>query len=105
MNDLDDWDIEDKTFHWLGIESPKHFDVNTQSGIITMVNGTSPGIYTLQFLVYDRVHGQQNVPANVSVHVLYISEEEVRSSASVRLRGITDEDFIRVYHYKVCTII
>ena len=66
-----------------------------------MLPKTKPGSYHLQFLVYDKFHEQSNVAANVSVTLLYMSENEVKSSASVRIVGVTDEEFIRIYDYKV----
>ena len=57
--------------------------------------------YELHFLVYDRKHTQTNVPANVTVIVREIPEEAVLKSGSLRIHGISDEDFIRIWDYKV----
>jgi hypothetical protein len=57
--------------------------------------------YELKFSVYDRLHTQTHIQANVTVRVKDISEETVMNSGSIRIHGISDEDFIRVYDYKV----
>ena len=57
------------------------------------------GRYHLQFRVYDRKHTQTDVPANVTITVRELSHEAVLNSGSIRLSGITDEDFIRIWDY------
>ncbi|KAI8117964.1 Neural-cadherin, partial [Lucilia cuprina] len=57
-------------------------------------------IIRASFKVYDRKHTQTDVPANVTVTVREIPHEAVINSGSVRLSGITDEDFIRVWNYR-----
>lgn len=55
-----------------------------------------------QFIqVYDRKHTQTDIPANVTVVVRDISHEAVINSGSIRIADITDEDFIRVWNFKV----
>lgn len=66
-----------------------------------MKSGTHDGRYHLRFKVYDRKHTQTDVPANVTVTVKTIPHEAVLNSGSVRISGITDEDFIRIWDYKV----
>ncbi|GLH00437.1 Neural-cadherin [Gryllus bimaculatus] len=97
--DLDDWDLPDKKFYWEQTEHT-HFKLNEDSGMITMKHGTPDGRYNLKFKVYDRKHTQTDVPANVTVTVREIPHEAVINSGSVRIAGITDEDFIRVWNYK-----
>ncbi|KAG8223170.1 hypothetical protein J437_LFUL000336 [Ladona fulva] len=97
--DLDDWDLPDKKFYWDGTEHPR-FRLNEDTGMITMKHGTRDGRYHLRFKVYDRKHTQTDVPANVTVTVREIPHDAVLNSGSVRLAGITDEDFIRVWNYR-----
>lgn len=97
--DLDDWDLPDKKFYWEGQEHPR-FKLNEETGMISMRHGTRDGKYYLRFKVYDRKHTQTDVPANVTVTVKEIPHEAVVNSGSVRIAGITDEDFIRVWNYK-----
>lgn len=78
--------------------------------MIYMKSGIHDGRYHLRFKVYDRKHTQTDVPANVTVTVKTIPFEAVLNSGSVRISGITDEDFIRVWDYKViilfnCTLL
>jgi len=98
--DLDDWDLPDKKFYWEGLEHAQ-FRLDEDSGMIYMKSGTHDGKYHLRFKVYDRKHTQTDVPANVTVTVKSIPHEAVLNSGSVRISGITDEDFIRVWNYQV----
>ena len=102
--DLDDWDLPDKKFYWDG---PEHnqFKLNEDTGMIFIKEGTTEGQYQLRFKVYDRTHTQTDVPANVTVIVKSIQHEAVINSGSVRIAGISDEDFIRIWHYKVRVLI
>ncbi|KAF5298417.1 hypothetical protein FQR65_LT01195 [Abscondita terminalis] len=97
--DLDDWDLPDKKFYWEGADHPR-FKLNEDTGMITMRHGTKDGKYHLRFKVYDRKHTQTDVPANVTITVKEIPHEAVVNSGSVRIAGITDEDFIRIWNYK-----
>ncbi|CAG2067423.1 unnamed protein product, partial [Timema podura] len=56
--------------------------------------------YNLKFKVYDRKHTQTDVLANVSITVKELSHESVINSGSIRVSGISDEDFVRVWDYK-----
>lgn len=102
--DLDDWDLPDKKFYWEGLEHAQ-FRLDEDTGMIYMKSGTHDGKYHLRFKVYDRKHTQTDVPANVTVTVKSIPHDAVLNSGSVRISGITDEDFIRVWNYHVsfCT--
>lgn len=100
MFDLDDWDLPDKKFYWEGLEHAQ-FKLDEDTGMIYMKSGTHDGRYHLRFKVYDRKHTQTDVPANVTVTVKTIPHEAVLNSGSVRISGITDEDFIRIWDYKV----
>uniref|UniRef100_T1J0L7 Neural-cadherin n=1 Tax=Strigamia maritima TaxID=126957 RepID=T1J0L7_STRMM len=99
VQDLDDWDLPDKTFFWDDNKEHPNFRLNRDTGMITMLPGTRTGRYQLYFVVYDRKHTQE-VKANVSITVQEIPLEAVMNSGSVRLAGISDEDFIRIWDYK-----
>ncbi|XP_022647325.1 neural-cadherin-like isoform X4 [Varroa destructor] len=99
VEDLDDWDLPDKTFFWENNKEHENFELDTDTGMITMKNVTGGGVYELKFLVYDRMHTQE-ATANVTVTVKEIPEEAIHNSGSIRIAGITDEDFIRVWDWK-----
>nr|XP_021206767.2 neural-cadherin isoform X3 [Bombyx mori] len=101
--DLDDWDLPDKKFFWENTENP-NFTLNEETGMITMKQKTREGRYHLKFKVYDRKHTQTDVPANVTVYVKEISHEAIINSGSIRISGISDEDFIRVWNYKTLSV-
>ena len=61
--------------------------------------------YHLRFHVSDRKHTQNDVPANVTVMVREITHEAIINSGSIRIAGITDEDFIRIWEYRVRPLI
>lgn len=69
-----------------------------------MRHGTREGQYHLRFKVYDRKHTQTDISANVTVTVKEISTEAVMNAGSIRIAGITDEDFIRIWNYRVNNI-
>lgn len=98
--DLDDWDLPDKKFYSDGTEHPR-FKLNDTTGMILMRHGTREGQYHLRFKVYDRKHTQTDISANVTVTVKEISTEAVMNAGSIRIAGITDEDFIRIWNYRV----
>ncbi|XP_043210951.1 neural-cadherin-like isoform X4 [Amphibalanus amphitrite] len=96
VTDKDDWDLPDKTFYWEGAEHPS-FILDEHTGTITMRRRTLEGRYHLRFHVFDRKHTQRDIDANVTVVVQNLPEEAVLNSGSVRIAGISDEDFIRVW--------
>lgn len=102
MYDLDDWDLPDKKFYPDGTEHPR-FKLNDTTGMIMMRHGTREGQYHLRFKVYDRKHTQTDISANVTVTVKEISPEAVMNAGSIRIAGISDEDFIRIWNYRVNT--
>ncbi len=95
VEDLDDWDLPDKSFFWENSMAHPLFDLNTEDGMLTMKNVTN-GEYHLRFTVLDQKH-TQNVVSNVTVTVRELPEEAVYNSGSIRVAGITAEDFIRVW--------
>ncbi|XP_026487587.1 neural-cadherin isoform X8 [Vanessa tameamea] len=101
--DLDDWDLPDKKFFWESSEHP-NFTLNEETGMVQMRHKTREGRYHLKFKVYDRKHTQTDVPANVTVYVKEISHDAIINSGSIRISGISDEDFIRVWNYKTLSV-
>ena len=98
VEDQDDWDLPDKSFFWENHASHPNFDVDKDTGMITMHNVNS-GEFLLKFTAYDRKHTQE-VTANVTVVVKEIPEEAVYNSGSIRISGVTAEDFIRVWNWR-----
>uniref|UniRef100_A0A1B0FLR7 Neural-cadherin 2 n=1 Tax=Glossina morsitans morsitans TaxID=37546 RepID=A0A1B0FLR7_GLOMM len=99
VHDLDDWDVPDKKYYWEAQEQQR-FKLDTDTGIVTMRAGTRRGRYNLRFKVYDREQGQVDVPANMTVVVRDITQEAVQQAGSMRLQGITDEEFVRTWDYR-----
>ncbi|XP_026463684.1 LOW QUALITY PROTEIN: DE-cadherin-like [Ctenocephalides felis] len=101
VNDPDDWDLPDKRFEWLdGLVDPK-FILDSDTGMITMRQGTQDGIYRLNFKVTEEslLIERHSVDASVTITVKEIPEEAVDKSGSVRLLGITAEQFIQSNHF------
>lgn len=96
VDDLDDWDLPDKKFKWLNGHPHMHFDLKSETGMITMLQGTREQTFTLEFEVTEQ--GQKikkhTVNSTVVVTVKEIPEEAVDKSGSVRLAGISAEEFI-----------
>ena len=97
VEDKDDWDLEDKSFAWTdGPEPPSpFFSLNEQTGMLTMKRGAHEGRYDFSVQVRDKQFNKE-VTSTVTVNVLAISEEAVRKSGSMRLQGITAEEFIQI---------
>ncbi|KAG9510290.1 Neural-cadherin [Fragariocoptes setiger] len=98
VEDPDDWDLPDKSFYWENTIAHPNFDLDPNNGTIFMRNVTE-GTYLLRFHVYDRIFSQ-DVTANVTVNVRNLPDEAVFNSGSIRMSGITDEDFIRIWDWK-----
>jgi Cadherin cytoplasmic region/Laminin G domain len=100
VDDPDDWDLPDKSFNWKDGVSHPNFALNKDNGMITMVYGTSDGEYHLHFTVVEqsRLIDRHQVDAHVNITVREIPEEAVVQSGSVRLYGITAEEFIDEKH-------
>ncbi|XP_035701024.1 neural-cadherin isoform X3 [Folsomia candida] len=104
--DLDDWDLPDKKFFWKERDNPHpKFLLDEDTGTITMKPDVRPGKYELEFTVFDRYHTQLGVAANVTVIVKDLPYEAVANHGSVRIYGISDEDFIRIWDYKTQSVI
>lgn len=96
VEDQDDWDLPDKSFFWENNQPVSGFALDKDNGVIH-IRDSRPGEYFLKFTVYDRKHTQE-VTANVTVIVKEIPEEAVYNSGSIRISGVSAEDFIRVWN-------
>ncbi|XP_037076990.1 neural-cadherin-like [Pollicipes pollicipes] len=93
VEDPDDWDLPDKTFSWLDGQDYRHFELDTETGSITMRYGTPNGSYPLKFQVYDKKF-RSTVDAYVTVAVRLLPREAVIKSGSLRIKGVTAEEFV-----------
>ncbi|CAM4543070.1 unnamed protein product [Lepidochelys kempii] len=92
--DQDDWD--NKTFLSEG-KMLKFFKLNQRTGSLVMVDNAPQGTYNLRIRVSDGVW--PDVISTVQIHVKELENEAIRNSATVRLAGITVEEFIRKDEY------
>lgn len=51
VEDLDDWDLPDKTFDWFSGHPHTYFNLDSESGYISMKPNTAAGPYQLTFKV------------------------------------------------------
>ncbi|KAJ8874233.1 hypothetical protein PR048_025075 [Dryococelus australis] len=97
VEDPDDWDLPDKEFTWRNGNHP-NFDLNSSTGMITMLHKTMEGSYLLEFTVTESAPPlvpHHSVDAVVNVTVKVIPEEAVDKSGSIRFAGITAEEFVK----------
>ncbi|KAL9916406.1 DE-cadherin [Glossina fuscipes fuscipes] len=101
VDDLDDWDLDDKTFAWSQGIPHDYFHLNPSSGTITILEGTPEGEYSLQFVVTEESTfiPRHSVDADVTVVVYVLPEEAVDKSGSIRFYNVTKEDFISIPRY------
>lgn len=95
VDDLDDWDLPDKKFKWL--HGPhERFDLKSETGMITMLQNTKEQTFVLEFEITEQGTkiARHTVNSTVVVTVKEIPEEAVDKSGSVRLAGISAEEFI-----------
>nr|XP_045603729.1 putative neural-cadherin 2 isoform X2 [Procambarus clarkii]XP_045603730.1 putative neural-cadherin 2 isoform X2 [Procambarus clarkii] len=88
VEDPDDWDLQDKTFAWAGPPHPL-FTLQPNTGHIFASKQLREGRYELRFTVSDRVWAQQDVSANVTVAVRYLSPEALTHAVPVTLTPTT----------------
>lgn len=98
VDDLDDWDLDDKQFEWKSGLPHDHFQLNPSTGMITMQENTPEGEYHLEFTVTESAPliVEHSVNADVTVVVRELPEEAVDKSGSIRFFNITKEEFISV---------
>uniref|UniRef100_T1ILH8 Neural-cadherin n=1 Tax=Strigamia maritima TaxID=126957 RepID=T1ILH8_STRMM len=89
--DEDDWDWTDKTYSWS--DRPSNFQLDESSGELTMLNSTREGVYTFTVNIHDSVKNQY-AKSIVTVTVKAISEEAVMKSGSIRIKDMSEEEFI-----------
>jgi hypothetical protein len=96
VNDPDDWDLPYKVFQYDGFPH-ENFVLLENGGMIIMNKETTPGNYTLLFKVTEELLNgtKHSVHADVKVTVKDIPEEAVRKSGSIRLEGVTSEEFVQ----------
>ncbi|XP_021942527.1 DE-cadherin isoform X2 [Zootermopsis nevadensis] len=97
VEDPDDWDLGDKHFMWKDGIQHQNFDLDRNTGMITMLQGTSNNSFLLKFTVTEEAPliPRHSVDATVNVTVKEIPEEAVDKSGSVRMVGVTAEEFIK----------
>ncbi|XP_071513117.1 putative neural-cadherin 2 [Panulirus ornatus] len=88
VEDPDDWDLQDKTFAWAGPPHP-HFTLQPSTGDIFASTQLRDGRYELHFSVCDRVWGQKDVAAKVTVLVRYLSPEALAHAIPLTLTPTT----------------
>ncbi|XP_047476253.1 putative neural-cadherin 2 [Penaeus chinensis] len=88
VDDPDDWDLHDKSFAWAGSPHPL-FSLNTSTGDIYASPLLREGRYELHFSVSDRVWGQHDVRANVTVGVRYLTHEALAHAVPITLTPTT----------------
>lgn len=95
VEDLDDWDLPDKKFKWLKLPHD-NFDLKSETGMITMLQNTKEQTFVLEFEVTEQGQNikKHTVNSTVTVTVKEIPEEAVDRSGSIRLAGISAEEFI-----------
>lgn len=96
VDDPDDWDLPDKVF--VQLDSFEYFTLSEEDrGMIVMRNTISEGKYFLRFNVTEEnepLIPRHTVFATVNITVKEIPEEAVVKSGSIRLQGITMEEFV-----------
>ncbi|XP_068213121.1 putative neural-cadherin 2 [Palaemon carinicauda] len=91
VEDPDDWDIEDKTFHWMGQPHPL-FSLNAHDGTILASSQVREGRYELNFSVDDTSWGQRGISANVTVIVRHLTQEALAHSTPITLLPTTPRE-------------
>ncbi|XP_012283328.1 DE-cadherin [Orussus abietinus] len=96
VNDPDDWDLPDKSFEWAPHANHDGFYLDSRTGMITLLSGTSNDTFSLKFVVREEspLVPFHKVNAYVNVTVKEIPEEAVMKSGSIRFFGITAEEFV-----------
>uniref|UniRef100_A0A915JC44 Uncharacterized protein n=1 Tax=Romanomermis culicivorax TaxID=13658 RepID=A0A915JC44_ROMCU len=90
VEDLDDWDYEDKIFTM--VSGHTSFSVET-NGLIVMHAGTEPGVYNIMVSVNDRRRGE-HASANVTVILERLKDDAVQNSGSFIIKGMNPEEFL-----------
>ncbi|XP_064093764.1 putative neural-cadherin 2 isoform X1 [Macrobrachium nipponense] len=91
VEDPDDWDLQDKTFHWKGQPHPL-FSLNAQDGTILASSQVREGRYELHFSVDDVSWAQRAISANVTVIVRHLTQEALAHSSPITLMPTTPRE-------------
>lgn len=89
VTDLDDYDTSDKVFEidpTTALEVDTWFDVDYNSGDITMLKDTPSGTYLLRVKVEDKFRNEVAIGA-VTIMVVDLTEEALMQSGSFRVQG------------------
>jgi len=91
-----DPDIVDDKYYDL-INDSQYFEVNSSTGAITIMDKTPEGMYEFDVSVQVRdVMAPLTQISKVTIEVWYIFDTEIAQSASLRLSGVSPEDFIMI---------
>ena len=84
VDDPDDWDLADKRFMWLPSYEQRspYFDIHSNTGMITMKEGTPNGTYLLRFNVSTRF-----------IYFLDIFMDKNRIRTEGTINGLCETDF------------
>ncbi|XP_069958190.1 DE-cadherin-like isoform X2 [Cherax quadricarinatus] len=97
VTDLDDYDVGDKTFEIDATTPPEvdtYFDVDLNSGNITMQKGTPEGNYVLRVKVIDKFRNETAI-GEVAISVVDLTEEAVMHSGSFKVAGYTAQGILQ----------
>ncbi|XP_071785719.1 neural-cadherin-like isoform X1 [Asterias amurensis] len=86
--------IEDKTYSTKSDFPSEYFQVNEDTGQVTILAGTPGGLYEFDVIVKDTGE-YADAESTVIVDVRDLPEEAVRSSGSFRFEGVTAEELIQ----------
>lgn len=104
VEDLDDWDLNDKVF--VQLDNIDEFSLNkSNKGMILMRPTTTEGVYVVRYEVtetHEPTIETHTVNAIVTITVKVLPEEAVIKSGSIRMSGITKEEFVE--RSEVCKI-
>lgn len=96
VDDLDDWDLNDKVF--VQQNEFETFGLNeTNNGMILMKPSARGGTYIVNYRVtesHEPVIPSHTVNAVVNITIKEIIEEAVIKSGSIRMQGLTPEEFV-----------
>ncbi|XP_006274014.3 neural-cadherin [Alligator mississippiensis] len=90
--DEDDWDH--KTYHFEE-KTSRYFILDDNSGLLSIEEGIPVGTYNVRVKVTDDIW--PDVVSTVRVVVNEIKDESFHNAGSIRIQGITAEDFISQY--------
>ncbi|KAG5874266.1 hypothetical protein JTB14_028073 [Gonioctena quinquepunctata] len=96
VEDLDDWDLNDKVF--VQQDFFEEFSLNkSNNGMVLMRPTTREGTYVVHYEVtesHEPTIPSHTVNAVINITVKVIPEEAVIKSGSIRMHGITKEEFV-----------